>query len=75
MERWKKLNVYLGCCGILIFIVSMLFLKKVPLLLLSAMFGLGMFFKTFKIIYKGEDPPVIKKVKNPYDTRIKKKSK
>ncbi|MEF9991706.1 MAG: hypothetical protein RRZ84_06190 [Romboutsia sp.] len=75
MERWRKLNVYFGCGGLILFFISIVSLKKMPFLLLSAMFGLGIFIKTFKIIYKGEGPPTTKVTKKSYDTRVKKKKK
>lgn len=75
MERWQKLNVYFGCGGLLLLIVSVIFLKKMPLFLLSAMFGAGIVFKTFKNIYKGVEPPTEKNIKNAYEPNKKKKKK
>lgn len=75
MERWQKLNVYFGCGGLLLFVFSMIFIKKMPLLLLSAMFGVGILFKTFKNIYKGVEPPSGKNIKGAYEMNKKKKKK
>lgn len=63
MERWYKLNLGFGLFGILIFIASMMFFKKMPLFLLPAMFGIGVTFKSLKNIYKKEQPIVNKKSK------------
>ena len=61
--------------GILIFIASMMFFKKVPLFLLPAMFGLGIAFKSFKNIYKNEAPNINKKSKRPDYTSNNRKKK
>lgn len=76
MERWYKLNLGFGLLGILIFIASMMFFKKMPLFLLPAMFGIGIIFKSLKNIYKNEQPTANKKSKK-FDyssTNRKKKS-
>ncbi|MGL5329307.1 MAG: hypothetical protein ACRDD7_08565 [Peptostreptococcaceae bacterium] len=74
MQRWQRINVGLSLIGLLIFIIGLLLVKKMPLFLFVAMFGLGMFFKTFRNIYKNEAPAQNKKIKRPeYDKRKKKK--
>ncbi|MGL6106790.1 hypothetical protein [Romboutsia sp.] len=73
MERWYKLNLSLGLMGVLTFIVSMLFFKKLPLFILPAMFGLGIAFKCIKNVYRG-NAPRDKKLKRPdYNNKNKKK--
>lgn len=72
MERWNRLNVYFSLVGLLIFLVSMIFIKKLPLFLLVAMFGLGIAFKSFKNIYKKEEPPKANLGRNSYYTKAEK---
>jgi uncharacterized membrane protein len=75
MERWYKLNLGFGLFGILIFIASMMFFKKMPLFLLPAMFGIGITFKSLKNIYKNEQPTVNKKSKKfDYSSTNRKKN-
>lgn len=75
MQRWQKLNVYFSIAGLLLFIVSMLFIKKMPFLLFSAMFGVGIFYKSFRNIYKGVEPPTTKNIEKAYNTGGSKKKK
>lgn len=75
MERWNRLNVYFSLVGLLIFIVSLIFMKKMPLLLLLAMFGLGIMFKSFKNIYKKEEPPKANAGRSSYYAKAEKKKK
>ena len=75
MERWNRLNVYFSIVGLIIFIISLLLVNKMPLFVLLAAFGLGIAFKGFKNIYKKTPPPKENKIKNPYDTKTKKKKK
>lgn len=72
MERWYKLNFSFGFMGVLMFIASMLFFKKLPLFILPAMFGLGITFKCIKNIYKG-NAPIDKKTKRPEYNKKKKR--
>ena len=39
MERWQKMNVYFSLVGLIIFIVCIIFIKKLPILLLAAAFA------------------------------------
>lgn len=75
MQRWQKLNVYFSLGGFVLFIVSLLFMKKMPLLLLSAMFGIGVSFKSFMNIYKGVQPPSTTNIEKAYNTGGNKKKK
>lgn len=59
MERWQKMNVYFSLVGLIIFIVCIIFIKKLPILLLPAAFALGITFNCFKTIYKKIPPPGI----------------
>lgn len=75
MQRWQKLNVYFSLGGLLLFIVSILFIKKMPLFLFSAMFGIGICFKSFMNIYKGTQPPTDKNIEKAYNLGGAKKKK
>lgn len=75
MQKWQKLNVYFSLGGLLLFIVSLLLMKKMPLFLLSAMFGIGVTFKSFMNIYKGVEPPSTKKIEKAYNTGGNKRKK
>lgn len=75
MQRWQKLNVYFSLGGLLLAIISILLIKKMPLFLLSAMFGIGVCFKSFMNIYKGVEPPGIKNIEKAYNTGGNKKKK
>ena len=65
MERWQKMNVYFSLVGLIIFIVCIIFIKKLPILLLAAAFALGITFNCFKTIYKKIPPPGYEDRKNP----------
>ena len=64
MERWQKMNVYFSLVGLIIFIVCIIFIKKLPILLLAAAFALGITFNCFKTIYKKIPPPGYEEVEN-----------
>ena len=72
MERWYKLNLGLGLMGIMIFGICILLFKKLPLLIIPAMFGLGIALKCIKNVYKGA-PLAIEKKKRPDYSKKKKK--
>ena len=57
MQRWQRMNVYFSLIGLAIFILCIIFIKKVPVLLLPAAFALGIAFNCFKTIYKKIPPP------------------
>lgn len=57
MQRWQRMNVYFSLIGLLVFIICIIFIKKVPVLLLPAAFALGIAFNCFKTIYKKTPPP------------------
>ncbi len=52
MQRWQRMNVYFSLIGLFVFIICIIFVKKVPVLLLPAAFALGIAFNCFKTIYK-----------------------
>ncbi|WP_455538390.1 hypothetical protein [Terrisporobacter sp.] len=70
MERWKRLNVAVSLCGLVICIVSLLFVRYNPLVMCLSAFALGVAWKGFKNIYKNVDPPEVEKVTNPYDNNV-----
>ena len=51
------MNVYFSLIGLFVFIICIIFIKKVPVLLLPAAFALGIAFNCFKTIYKKTPPP------------------
>lgn len=57
MQRWQRMNVYFSLIGIFVFIICLIFINKVPVLLLPAAFALGIAFNCFKTIYKKTPPP------------------
>ncbi len=57
MQRWQRMNVFFSLIGLVIFIICIVFVKKVPVLLLPAAFALGITFNCFKTIYKKTPPP------------------
>lgn len=57
MQRWQRMNVYFSLIGLFVFIICIVFIKKVPVLLLPAAFALGIAFNCFKTIYKKTPPP------------------
>ena len=80
MERWQIMNVWFSLIGLAIFIVCIIFVKKVPVLLLPAAFALGIAFNCFRTIYKKTPPPgyegeVETKNNNTQKSKKKKKSK
>ena len=60
MQRWQRMNVYFSLIGLFVFIICIIFVKKVPVLLLPAAFALGIAFNCFKTIYKKTPPPGFK---------------
>lgn len=80
MQRWQRMNVYFSLIGLVIFIICIIFVKRVPILLLPAAFALGITFNCFKTIYKKTPPPgyeeeVENKKNNKNKNKKKKKSK
>lgn len=75
MQRWQKLNVYFSIGGLLLFTTSLLLINKMPLFLLTAMFGVGITAKSFMNIYKGVEPPRAKNIEKAYNTDCSKKRK
>ena len=74
MERWQKMNIYFSLVGLIIFIVCIIFIKKLPILLLAAAFALGITFNCFKTIYKKIPPPGYEEVENKNKNISKNKS-
>lgn len=68
------MNVYFSLIGLIIFLVCIIFVKKVPFLLLIAAFALGITIKCFKNIYKKTLPPGSEEI-NKNNKNTKKKSK
>ena len=75
MDRWKRLNVFASLGGLAVCIISALFVKYNPLILCISAFSLGIAWKSFKNIYKNEDPPSSEKVTDPYTNNITKTKK
>lgn len=73
MERWIRVNIYMGGAGILLCGASLIFINKIPLFLLPALFGVGITFKCTRNIYKNEGPPKSRKSYNQSKSRKRKK--
>ena len=75
MQRWQRMNVYFSLIGLAIFLLCIIFIKKVPVLLLPAAFALGIAFNCFKTIYKKIPPPGYEEVEDKNKSVPKKKKK
>ena len=75
MQRWQRMNVYFSLIGLFVFIICIIFVKKVPVLLLPAAFALGIAFNCFKTIYKKTPPPVFKQEEEFKNVQPNKKNK
>ena len=75
MQRWQRMNVYFSLIGLFVFIISIIFVKKVPVLLLPAAFALGIAFNCFKTIYKKTPPPGFKQEEEFKNVQPNKKNK
>lgn len=75
MEKWYRLNLGFTIGGILLVIISIIFVREMPLFLCSAMFGVGITFKSIKNIIKKETPNQSKKIKKSNYTSNNRKSK
>ena len=75
MQRWQRMNVYFSLIGLFVFIICIIFIKKVPVLLLPAAFALGIAFNCFKTIYKKTPPPGFEQEEEFKNVQTKKKNK
>lgn len=75
MQRWQRMNVYFSLIGLFIFIICIIFIKKLPVLLLPAAFALGITFNCFKTIYKKTPPPGFEEEDAKNTSQVKKKKK
>ena len=75
MQRWQRMNVYFSLIGLFVFIICIIFVKKVPVLLLPAAFALGIAFNCFKNIYKKTPPPEFKQEEEFKNVQPNKKNK
>lgn len=76
MQKWQRMNVWFSLLGLAIFIVCIIFVKKLPVLLLPAAFALGIFLNCFKTIYKQTPPPGYEQeVESKNNTVVNKKKK
>ena len=75
MQRWQSMNIYFSMIGLFVFIICIIFVKKVPVLLLPAAFALGIAFNCFKTIYKKTRPPGFKQEEEFKNVQPNKKNK
>ena len=75
MQRWQRMNVYFSLIGLFVFIICIIFVKKVPVLLLPAAIALGIAFNCFKTIYKKTPPPGFKQEEEFKNVQPNKKNK
>ena len=75
MQRWQRMNVYFSLIGLFVFIICIIFVKKVPVLLLPAAFALGIAFNCFKTIYKKTASPGFKQEEELKNVQPNKKNK
>ena len=75
MQRWQRMNVYFSLIGLFVFIICIIFVKKVPVLLLPAAYALGIAFNCFKKKKKKTPPPGFKQEEEFKNVQPNKKNK
>ena len=75
MQRWQRMNVYFSLIGLFVFIICIIFVKKVPVLLLPAAFALGIAFNKLKKKYKKTPPAGFKQEEEFKNVQPNKKNK